>query len=153
MGFVLSDEAREYFRELEKYSSMGGLDSVWDQYYLCLMVGLENRKLSSEEPSGEEFIDKFIDDYYEQRYEILGSLITAEIERKGIPWGEKERIRKEMLTLLDSSTSHNLTETGQEMMNRYAQGGFQILRENIPGVIDYGLDKFLTKYYDEFISE
>lgn len=149
MGFRLSDEAREYFRSIDQHSSTGKFNTTWDQYYLCFMAGVIERRLG-EPPEADPFIEKFTVDYRDQRYELLASLVSAEIDRKGLPWEDKDGIRDLMMHLLDSSTPTNLSDDGLEMMNRYAEGGFSLIRERIPKPRD--LDEFLVAYTTNFSS-
>ncbi len=149
MSFRLSQEARAYFKPIDDRSSSGSFRSIWDKYYLCLMVGLQKSRLGKDTAQEQEFIGYFIDDYRDQRFEIVALFITAEINRRGLP-SEEHAIRKLMLELLDPGSPTGLTEEGHRLLNKYAEGGFEIIREEIPDPSEF--DMFIKKYYDAFVK-
>ena len=154
MSFRLSSEARRYFDDIQERSSTGTFDSVWDQYYLSAMVGIRARQRvpESEEPPGDqEFTQDVIEDYSDQRYEIYSALIVAEIERKGIAWSDKQKIRELMLKLLDSTSHTNLTDEGATVLNCYAEQGYRLIDDKIRSPPE--LDEFLESYHDNVLQE
>lgn len=149
MSFRLSKEARSYFGNINKASTINELDSDWDKYYLSAMAGIKVRSRvpdNEEPPAEQEFVDYVIQNYEDQKYEIYGSLIVAEIEREGIPWGQKEEIKQLMLNLLDSESTTRLSEEGTHVLNCYAEKGFRLIRSEITPQPQ--LDEFLELYYD-----
>jgi len=149
MSFRLSKEARSYFGNINQAASIKQLETDWDKYYLCAMAGIKDRSRVPDEeepPAGQEFVDYVIKTYDDQRYEIYGSLIAAEIDRQGIPWGQKEEIRQLMLNLLDSETNTRLSEEGTRVLNCYAEKGSRLIRSEIRPQPE--LDQFLSEYYD-----
>ena len=150
MSFRLSEEAREYFRKIDDHSKSGTFRVLWDKYYLSLMVGLARAKLGKETPRDQEFVTYFIDEYRDQRNEIISLFIAIEIGRRGIP-AEEPEIRKLMLELLDAESPTGLTEEGHRLMNKYAEGGFEIIRDEVAQPLEF--DVFLKKYYDAFVKQ
>lgn len=148
MSFRLSSEAREYFDKIEQKSTTGSFDSMWDKYYLSAMMGIKarDRVIKDEEPTATPFVDSVITDYEDQKYEIYGALIIAEIERQGIPKSEEAEIRQLMLEILDSTDPTRLSDEGKILLNCYAERGYQILRNKVPMPAD--LDQFLSQYKD-----
>ncbi|WP_330632929.1 hypothetical protein [Halocatena halophila] len=149
MSFRLSKESRSYYNNINKASTTNKFESDWDKYYLSAMAGIKarNRVPDDEEPPAEQqFVDYVIQNYDDQKYEIYGSLIVAEIEREGIPWGQKEEIRQLMLNLLDSSSNTRLSEEGIQVLNCYAEKGFRLVRSEITPQSQ--LDEFLELYYN-----
>lgn len=149
MGFKLSDSARKYFRKIETQSTTGKFPHLWDKYYLCFMVGALEETLGNE-PEGDEFISEFISEYHDQRYEILGMLVSAEINRTSIPWDDEDKIREIMLDLLNPANTNLLTQDGERLMNKYAQGGYEVMAEEIPEPRQ--LDDFLQEYHRRYID-
>ena len=149
MTFRLSKDARQYFLKIEERSTTGKFDTLWDKYYLCLMAGFSRIKLGKETSASDEIMPTFIQDYSPQRYQIISLLIATEIKRLGIQNDDKENIKQLMLSLLDHTTITNLNDEGHKIMNRYTEGGFEIIREEIPQ--PYEFDVFMRKYYDSFI--
>ena len=48
MGLHQSKDAKHFFRHLTKGNKYGKLNDRGEQYYICLMVGLLNKKISPE---------------------------------------------------------------------------------------------------------
>lgn len=146
MGFRLSPEAREYFDEVQSESTTGEFGSIWDSYYLSAMMGIKARERVPEddEPGTEPFIDHVISRYDDQKYEIYGAMIMAEIERGAIPAEDHSEIRQLMLSILDSTDPSRLSEYGQRLLNCYAERGYQILSRQV--LKPPNLDQFLIEY-------
>lgn len=153
MSFRLSKEARSYFGNINNASSLNELETDWDKYYLSAMAGIKARSRvpdDEEPPASQQFLDYVIPAYDDQKYKIYGSLIVAEVEREGIPWGQKEEIRQLMLNLLDSESNTRLSEDGIRVLNCYAEKGSRLIRSEIKPQPQ--LDEFLELYY-EFLDE
>lgn len=147
MAFRLSNAAREYFDSIEKTSSTGGFESMWDKYYFAAMVGIKarDREVIDDEPTADPFITAVIGDYQDQKYEIYAALITAEIDRQNIPQDAEDEIRGLMLGILDSSDPTQLSDKGKKLLNCYAERGHKRLRD--AGPVPAGFDEFLRKYH------
>lgn len=147
MSFRLSEEARDYFDDIEKTSSTGEFDSMWDKYYFAAMIGIKARERvpTNEEPNTDPFVENVIEDYQEQKFEIYSALIMAEIERQHIPKGKEDEIRKLMLGILDSSDPTRLSDEGKQLLNCYAEHGYKILQDAGPAPTEF--DEFLRKYH------
>ena len=147
MAFRLSDDARDYFDDIERNSSTGKFESMWDKYYFALMVGLKarDRVPTNDEPSVEPFVATIIEDYEEQKFEIFAALIMAEIERQFIPKDEEDEIRELMLSILDSTDPTRLSAKGKQLLNCYAERGYKILQDAGPAPTEF--DEFLRKYH------
>lgn len=149
MSFRLSKEARSYFGAINEGASITNLETDWDKYYLSVMAGIKARSRVPDEeepPAEQEFVDYVIQAYEDQRYEIYGSLIVAEVDRQGISWEQKERIRQLMLNILESDTNTRLSEHGTRVLNCYAERGFRLIRSEIQPQPD--LNQFLKEYYE-----
>lgn len=148
MSFRLSTEARSYYRQINEKSTTNELDTLWDRYYLSAMAGIKDRSRvpDDEEPGPDhEFVADVIQDYEPQKYEIYASLIVAEIDREGIPWGEKEEIKQLMMRMLDSESNTRLSDYGTQVLNCYAEKGFRLIRSEITAQPE--LDEFLELYH------
>ncbi len=147
MSFRLSNNAREYFDEIEELSSTGEFDSMWDKYYFAAMVGIKARDRVSveDEPSVEPFVDSVIEDFRDQKFEIYGALILAEIERQHIPKSEEDEVRELMLSILDSNDPTQLSDYGKQILNCYAERGYKILHGSGPSPTEF--DQFLRRYH------
>jgi len=150
MSFRLSGEAREYFRVIDDNSRTGTFETLWDKYYLCLMAGISRQKIGKETGTEWEFFQRFIEQYRDQRYEIIAAFVAAETQRRGIPTNETET-KNLMIELLDPESPTCLTDAGHRMMNKYAEGGFECVREEI--MRPHEFDRFMLEYVRAFIKE
>ncbi|MDG6912456.1 MAG: hypothetical protein JRN35_05175 [Nitrososphaerota archaeon] len=130
MAFKLLDETRIFFRHLERESAFVKLDTLFDQYYLCLMAGLIHRKLGSDKDEGTEFVGEFPGDYYQRRHEIIGLLIAAELDRKGVAEEDRHGMEALVLRYVSHQSTTNLSPDGMALLNRYARGGFEVLQDH-----------------------
>jgi len=148
--FRLSNKARTYFDKINKNSTTGTFETMWDGYYLCLMIGFRSGELGEEVSSDLEFTKDFPKPYNSKKYPIIASLVLAEMNRQGIIKNDSEEIRKLMLELLDKDAVTKISNEGLKTMNRYAEKGFVLLHEKIPPFNE--MDNFLKRYYEEFIE-
>lgn len=148
MDFKLPKDCRDYFKLLFKRGDGGArFDTLFDQYYFCLMVGLDKKVLLSEhhlEP--DRFIDAYPGDYQSQADVIAGLLISAELVRKGIEKDDRASIEHEMLRILDNNSATRLSEEGMKLLNQYAAYGFSTLRQEI--LPPQSLEEFLVMYHN-----
>ena len=75
---------------------------------------------------------------------IAALLIDAEIERKGILPTDKKSIEKLMLQLINHQSHTKLSSEGIDLLNLYAAGGFNRIRENIDATSE--LEVFLIQF-------
>ena len=145
----MSANAKNYFNKLNKESTTGKLQVQFDFYYLCLIAGFINGKIS--ENIGDKFVDDFPStSFFPQRDLIVGLLIAAEIDRNEIDTTDRKRIEKLMVGLVKSDSPTHMSEKGERLMNQYAQGGFEYIAGKIPSI--YNLNTFLVRYYDEIVK-
>jgi len=147
MAFQLPRESRDYFKLLVKRSDGGArFDTLFDQYYFCLMIGLSKKELSAEsDVESDKFVDGYPSDYQSHADVIAGLLINAELFRKGIEKNDRSSIEKEMLRLLDQNSPTRLSEEGIRLLNLYAGTGFRVIREAITP--PQNLEEFLVLYH------
>lgn len=128
MNFTLPAKARPFFRSVMEQRSPRWL--MFDSWYICMLAGVRDRKLGSkDELETEHFIDTYPEDFKPAADFIAGLLIDAELERKGINLAEKTSVEREMILLLNPQRPTGLSETGVELLNRYAVAGFAKLDE------------------------
>lgn len=149
MSFKLTKEARAYFDKLDKNSTTGKFENVWDYYYLCLMVGYKKCKFG-EDPTEVEFNKEFPKVYNAHKNLIIATLISTEIQRQGINRNDEDKIRKLMQDLLDRDSSTKLNSEGITLMNKYADYGFKTINEDI--IQPQEMDEFLKIYYDKYMK-
>lgn len=147
MAFKMPKYAKFYFKQIDNQSEdYAKFKTLFDKYYLCLMLGLYKRELGTEEEIVKEvFVNNFIEDYKDKANIIIGLLIDAELERKGIILEERKSVEKVILDLIDENSITKLNSNAIDQLNKYAAGGMSIIREEIPVTAD--IELFLSRYY------
>ena len=151
MAFKITSKCRAYFQYIYDKDNKNGtkLRLLFDEYYLCLMVGLaaqmydENPKL---EPS--EITDTYPGDYAQSRDYIAGLLIATERKRRGMPESDSAALEKLMTEYLDPESKTRLNSAGEDRLNQYAARGIDILMDVVQK--PYDLETFLINYMDCF---
>lgn len=138
----------EFFKGIPHGRSDGTqFATQFDKYYLCLLVGLDGRRLGQpEDIEGDEFIRGYPQDYAAQSEILAGLLIDAELDRQAIASSDRESIQQMMLRLLDHNAPTRVSQVGSDLLNRYAAGGLAVLRESLPA--PQSLPDFLRAYVD-----
>lgn len=152
MSFVMPTAARAFFRTITERQVQGARYIMFDTYYVCLLLGLRDRKLGRQEDlDPDRFIENYPEDYRAQADFIAGLLIDAELDRKEVDVANKVSVEKEMILLLDPSNPTGLSATGSEFLNRYAAGGFSRLEQEMTPPAK--LEDLLVKYADLWREE
>ena len=146
MSLVFPRHARPYFRLIDDAKAGAPrFDSMFDKYYLCLMVGLDARRLGSDEDlEADKFYDAYPVEYQAQADLIAGLLIDAELDRQGINSEDRGSIEREMVRLLNPQSPTKLSEDGVRLLNRYAAAGFNIIRDQV--IVPNSLEDFLIAF-------
>jgi hypothetical protein len=143
--FKMQPEVDDWFRHILKN---GPIQTKFDLYYFCLMMGLASGKTESAE-NAVEFVGYFVGEYRSSQRLILGLLIVAEAARLGLELGDRMEIESLMKNYLDSANPAQLTEAGFARLNDYANGGFIAITEALQGVKPYQVETFLQWYSKE----
>jgi len=153
MGLHQSKDAKHFFRHLTKGNKYGKLNDRGEQYYICLMVGLLNRKISPEVESKQKeeiMVRGWSEGLRTHKYQILASVVATEVRRTSIPT-DSDRYRKLMLKYLSGDEGlFNLTPLGVDLFDRYSEGGFRIIQESISDPKE--LDIFLIELYSNLLE-
>ena len=147
MAFKLKEQAFKWFKHIDRVPP---LNTQFDLYYMCLLVGLVSGKPDNPGQS-QDFVDHFVGDYKPYKRIIVGLLLHVELKHFGIALSESDEI-KQKIELLFDSTDNMLTKDGFEKLNSYASGGFNIIFSHI---VDKPRDtaEFLLQYSDLLKSE
>lgn len=151
MAFKITSKCRSFFQYIYDKENKDGtkLKLLFDEYYLCLMVGLasemydENPKLESS-----EITDVYPGDYVQSRDYIAGLLIATERKRRGIPESDSGALEKLMTRYLDSESRTRLSQEGVDRLNQYAARGIDIMMDVMTK--PYELESFLIEYLECF---
>ncbi len=146
MAFRLRQDVDDWFLQIRDQKP---IETKFDLYYLCLMLGLASGRSSSPsarcEKVSEGFVDNFVMVYRPYQRLIVGLLLTAELHSLGVTLGESDFVRKKLLELVDSASPTNLTEVGMTKLNEFASGGFDYLTERVDSK-PYHVEEFLQTY-------
>ena len=145
MVFHITREAKKYYEKLDK-STTGKLKTEFDFYYLCLLAGFSRGKVSQN--NGVEFYDKFPNEFYHQRQQVIGLLISTEIERRGVNVNDNVQVEKIILYIVKPDSVTLLSNEGEKLLDQYAQNGFELISDEIPVERISNLDTFLAQFYE-----
>ena len=123
MAFRMRPEVDDWFKNIFK---QGPIQTKFDLYYLCLMMGLATGQ-SEKAASGQDFVDYFVAEYKPVQRLILGLFIMAEIARLGLEVSDREDVRKLINGYLDPTNPAHLKEDGFAKLNDYANAGFNVI--------------------------
>jgi hypothetical protein len=129
MSFRLRAEAGDWFKGIE--TKDGPIRTMFDQYYLCLMLGLATGR-NERFPGAPEFVDYFVTDFSAVARLLVALLVIAEAKRLGVELADKGDVKRLLDDYLDPNHPANLTDQGFQKLNDYANGGFSELVEAVP---------------------
>lgn len=138
---------RAYFKNIQERTDGGArFETDFDQFYLCLMVGLDDGHLGKESDlEGAEFVKVYTSAYRPYAPVLAGMLVEAEMRRSGIP-ATKTAVQREILDIIDvSAGGTELKEDATTLLSRYAARGFEIIQKAIPK--PQTLEDFLVAYH------
>jgi len=144
MSFRMRPEVDEWFKHIFK---QGPIQTKFDLYYFCLMMGLAAGK-SESVPSAVEFVQNFVGDYKGVQRLVLGVLIIAEMSRLGLELNDRKEVQDLIAKYLDATDVTHLSVAGFERLNEYSHGGFNIIVESA-GSKPYHVEPFLQLYVKE----
>lgn len=121
----LKKDAEEWFKNLNT-----GTELKFEKYYFCLMAGIKARRLGSD-PDGVGFLDYFPENFKDSRYEMIGLLLEAELERLKVDYSSEIDVQKQLARLIDVDSQSKLSRDGFDAANKYASHGFHLLREEL----------------------
>lgn len=146
MAFKMPKLAAGYFRLIDDNTSGKTKLIMFDQYYFCLMVGFNSRRIATDDKiKSDHFIDYYPNPYSDKVDLIAGLLIDAEMERRAIEPENRDSVQGLILELIDHHSLTRLSGTGIGFLNQYAAHGMDIIVDNIPKTRE--LEIFLVQYF------
>lgn len=148
MPFRMPKKCRSYFDHITDRSDETKLDTLFDGYYLCALIGLGQGKLNDNpDLESSAFVDNYPSDFAESGDYIAGLLICAEVKRKGIPANDANALEKLMTKIVDSRSRTRLSSEGEELLSKYADRGIDVILEKMAGM-HTTLENFFQDYFD-----
>ena len=143
-SFRMRQDAENWFSNIKDQKP---IQTKFDRYYFCLMLGLAKGRKSSPVNSSDatDFVDYFVNDYKDSQRLIIGLLIRAELSRLGINVTEKDAVRKLFIDLVNPSSPNHLTDLGMDRLNEYSSGGYDYLAEKLDSK-PHHVEEFLRTY-------
>ncbi len=153
-GFNLPIGAREFFgykpqRLFADVARQSGAHRdliLFDAYWACLCIGLLAREHAPpEEVDTERFLAAYPEDYEPYGEYIAGLLVEAELAAMHTEAFTEAELEHAIADLLKVSAPTRLSPKGLGLLNRYAAGGFQIIKDKMrPRPTD--VPNFLMRY-------
>lgn len=129
MAFRLRHEARSWFSALREKRSPG-FEIDFDAYYFCFVAGIAaNRKMDLPNAETVELVDAFPGKYRSRGKVLIALFLSQELTAAGVEMEEKATVHSLIARLVDPMSPSSLSAEGQVEFNRYAHGGFDVLRD------------------------
>ena len=126
MSFYLSNNASQWAKNITGKTCI--LKDNFDIYYLCLMIGISFG--TTKEPEEREITRDFSKTYKPLSSLLIGILISTDSSTTALE--TKHDVIDHLQNMIDTDSNSNLSPEGETLMNRYVQGGFELLSEHIP---------------------
>src|SRR4051812_36711174 len=98
MAFRLRQEADDWFKFIFKKD--GPIQTKFDIYYLCLMLGFASGRLEKS-TDAVEIVAYFVTEYKSVQRMVIGLLLIVELHRLGSDLSDKKELQKLMNQYLD----------------------------------------------------
>lgn len=120
--FRLPKDAETWFADIRKDMSFD-----FDVYYFCLMAGLakgEKETLPTSETK--DITPRFPQEYRAESKIIMSLFLKKELDKMGVSLDDRKAVHETIKKYIDST---DLSEDGQKEINRYVNGGIQVIKE------------------------
>ena len=149
--FHLSDDARKYFEKIGVQRNTGnsksGMFSTYiGPYFLCMLMGIIKDKRRAPDTMTKDMVSNWKSHAKEFEKEISGVVFYKYCLSKGIS-KQDDRVLKLMENFFTVERAEVYEKEAFSMMNKYAQGGFDYIRDSL-GQNDQLAD-FLIWYLNE----
>ena len=132
MDFAIRKDASDWFRDIKSdLKAPSGTVSApeFDAFYFCFMAGIITGKKADITASRMSALVENFPGPYKNRGRLLVALfLRRELDYLGVTMVEKQLIRDEISRLVHPEAPNYLSDEGVREFNRYASGGFDILR-------------------------
>ena len=110
-------------------------------YWLCAQLGMAYDRRPGLD-SGVEMVDKFTKNLEPHSPLIKGFLLAAIWRYREV---KKNDIQQQFVKLLSAETLTKISSDGMDILDNFAEGGFQMIEKNIPS--KNGWSYFMQKYH------
>lgn len=146
--FKLPKDAKTWFSEINDAVSLD-----FDLYYFCLMAGLSKpQKETLQANDTTDIINRFPKEYSAESKIITSLFLKRELDSLGISLQDRKSVHEAIRGYINYSDPTGFSEEGQKEINRYVNGGLEVLKEYFedkPRTIEAFLLRF-TQMIDEY---
>jgi hypothetical protein len=141
-SFILSDQMREYFLKIgierNKGSSKSGhFPTNVHPFYFCMIMGIAKNKNGNPQLMTKDMVDEWKGDAAKNDHFISGLTFFMHCKRHGLVTDQtSDRVLKQMSVFFSNTSNKGFSTEGYSLMNRFAQGGFEIIAEELEGITD-----------------
>ena len=152
MAFVLSNDARKFFQRIgissaqgDRKSTTGYFDTMFDAFWMCAQIGMLHDRYLSPPAGTPQIVSHFAGKSVQFIHTIRGVTFFMHAQRRGL-LEAKEGVISEMEQFF-SEHPKGMGPKGYEVMNAYANGGFNAIFERM-GQDCFEMSTFLLEYAD-----
>jgi hypothetical protein len=137
MAFLFHNDARTFFERIGidgaktgRKSDSGYFRTYFDAYWLCAQIGIKNVEFDiPKRKEAPEMTRKFVGESSKHTHLIRGIGFYLHCKKRAMT-DEEEELLGEM-TKFFSNEHMSLSDSGYDLFNGYANGGFNILHERM----------------------
>lgn len=141
-SFILSTQMRNYFHQIgiervRGKSQSGHFPTNVHPFYFCMIMGIAKGKYGDPQPMDKDMVDEWKGDAAKNEHFISGLTFYMHCKRMGlVTENADDRILKQMGVFFSDTSNKGFSTEGYSLMNKYAQGGFEIISERLDGITD-----------------
>lgn len=142
-SFILSTQMRNYFHEIgiergaRGKSQSGHFPTNVHPFYFCMILGIAKGRYGDPQPMAKDMVDEWKGDAAKNEHFISGLTFYMHCKRMGlVTENSDDRILKQMGVFFSDTSNKGFSTEGYSLMNKYAQGGFEIISERLDGITD-----------------
>jgi|TARA_B110000967_G_scaffold192357_1_gene218934 hypothetical protein len=125
----------------------------FDLYYLFLLIGLGlGRSEVLDEKNSTDIIRYYPSKYIAQRHKIAMMLIYCDLKVSGFSTNEKNIVKSKIEEIITSDTVNLITGNAEKLLNNYANGGYEAVRERM-NKVEPNDALFIKILYEEFFPQ
>lgn len=122
----------------------------FDLYYIFLLIGLGlGRSEALNEKNSTDIIRYYPSKYTAQRHKIAMMLIYCDLKTSGFSTNDKNIVKSKIEEIITSDSVNLITSDGEKLLNNYANGGYEAVREKMAKV-EPNDALFIKILYEEF---
>tara|TARA_B100001564_G_scaffold337712_1_gene328898 strand:+ start:1394 stop:1744 length:351 start_codon:yes stop_codon:yes gene_type:complete len=102
-----------------------------------MILGIAKGKYGDPQPMDKDMVDEWKGDAAKNEHFISGLTFYMHCKRMGlVTENADDRILKQMGVFFSDTSNKGFSSEGYSLMNKYAQGGFEIISERLDGITD-----------------